>query len=216
MIAPDAMSSIDLAPGAVLTYNDLFAEAFDAASLDTSVKWNHAESSAGNVAIEAANDRLKLVGNNSWGTNGIFSNFSIARAAGLVFQCDFLIDATTSGLIFGWHDGAGHSFSDFAHGIDISNTSTNVFIFENGSSRGAVGSSTIAVDHWYRVRITIGAAGAAVYEIQGGHYGHFGSTSFTTITPGTTSSATDPLRVGVATVHAAVNHYVRNLIVYRT
>lgn len=185
----------------------LFRDDFWAASLDTSVKWNTpTQSTAGNYAIDTTYQWLKCVGNASWGNNGVHSQYNLARASGKQFICDVYTSLktnshTNNGLIVGWHDGAGDSYTDFAHGIlfTSSGAAPIIKVYENGSDRGEVGSG-ITMGTVYRVRITLDFAGAnsAKYEIQGGAYGALGSASWTDITPGTTSSSTTPLYVGAA------------------
>lgn len=198
------------------SYN--FRDDFMGASLDTATKWTRTVSTAGNIEISTAFQWLKLTGNGSWGTNGIISQTSVARAAGKVFMCDvFPNDATTNpNLVVGWHDGAGVSYADFAHGIDFttSGAPTGVLtIFENSNSRGNVGTG-YTLGYIYRVRITLGASSAA-YAIQGGpEYAAIGGSTWSDITPGTTSSTTTPVYAGAVISTAVSNCYVGDVKVY--
>lgn len=197
------------------TYN--FRDDFMGDSLDTATKWTRAQSTAGNVEIVTLYQWLKLTGNSNWGTNGAFTQSSIARANGKIFQVDVYTgrNATANNShVVGWHDGAGHSFSDFAHAVLFTSSgAANILkVYENGNDRGAVGSGydngTV-----YRVRITLGASNNAVYQIQGGAYGALGSGSWTTITPGTSSSSTTPLHGGF-TCHPTGVMYLSDVKIY--
>lgn len=139
------------------------------------------------------NGRVKLVGT-GWGNSGIRGTKSLPRASGRVFVAD-VVPGSNANTIVGFHDGAGISYTDFVHGIYFYSTGT-IGIFENGNFRGNVGSG-FTPGTLYRVRITIGTTNA-VYQIQGGAYGTLGSASWTNITPGTTSSSTDPVYAAAA------------------
>jgi hypothetical protein len=179
------------------TYN--FRDDFMGASLDTATNWTRTVSTAGNIEIETKFGWLKVTGNGSWGTNGINSQASITRANNKVFMCDVYTGAAVPNLVVGWHDGAGASFADFAHGVDFTQSGSNVLtVFENGTSRGNVGSGW-SLSTIYRLRITLTAGTNATYEIQGGsQYAALGGSSWSNITPGTSSSATNTLYAGVA------------------
>lgn len=198
----------------------IFRDDFMGATLDTATVWTRAQSTAGNVEINTDFAWCKAKGNGAWGNNGAFTQATTARSAGKIFECyvwtsDGVGAAGVSpNLVVGWHDGAGQSFSDFAHGIDFSETggSRVLFVFENGVSRGTVGAS-YSLNTMYRVRITLGAS-SATYEIQGGtQYAAMGGSSWTNITPGTTSSTTTPLAAGF-TINDPVNAYVGDVKVY--
>lgn len=190
-----------------------FRDDFMGASLDTSTVWTRAQSTAGNVEISTQFQWCKLLGSSSWGANGIYSQASTSRSAGKIFLVDVFVGSSTPNLVVGWSDGGGQSYTNFAHGVDFTNSGGNaIFVFENGNSRGAVGSGW-TVNNTYRVRITLGASNAA-YAIQGGpEYQAIGSASWTDITPGTTSSSTTPLHAG-ATIESAVTTYVGDMRVY--
>lgn len=185
----------------------LFRDDFMASVLDTTTKWaTPSQSTAGNVAINTDYQWLLLIGTSTWGANGVHSQYNLARAANKKFICDVYPAQSNqshlnNSVIVGWHDGAGDSYSDFAHGIlfTSSGAAPILKVYENGNDRGTVGSGYV-LGTIYRVRITLDFAGAnsAKYEIQGGAYGALGSASWTDITPGTTSSSTTPLYVGVA------------------
>jgi hypothetical protein len=185
----------------------LFRDDFMASSLDTSVKWaSPSQSTGGNVAINTFYQWLKLIGTSTWGQNGVHSQYNVARASGKKLIMDVYTAVKTgshlnNSVIVGWHDGAGDSYTDFSHGIlfTSSGAAPILKVYENGNDRGTVGSG-YTLGTIYRVRITLDSAGAnsAKYEIQGGAYGALGSASWTDITPGTTSSSTTPVYVGVA------------------
>lgn len=191
------------------SYN--FRDDFMGASLDTATKWTRSQSTAGNVEIDTLYQWLKLKGNATWGGNGAYSQASISRANGKVFLIDIYVgrNATADNShIVGFSDGGGHSYTNFSHGVlfTSSGAANIIKVYENGNDRGTVGSGFVN-GTVYRVRITLGASNNAVYEIQGGGYGALGSASWTTITPGTTSSSTTPL-------HAGLSCYPTNGIMY--
>lgn len=196
-----------------------FRDDFMGASLDTTTKWTRTVSTAGNIEIDPTMAITRLTGNGTWGANGIFSQASVARASGLKFEADVYIDPASgvaANLIVGFHDGAGHSYTDFAHGVYFTNSTTaRMQIFENGTSRGVVGPDPgWAPGKLYRVRITLGASGAATYEMQGGtEYPAIGGTTWTNITPATTSSATTPLHAGASPL-ATYSHYLSDPKIY--
>jgi hypothetical protein len=192
-----------------------FRDDFMGATLDTTTDWTRTQSTAGNVEIDTNFAWCKLVGNGSWGTNGAFSQASIARANGKVFMCDVYTDfgSASNALAVGFHDGAGHSYTDFAHAV-VFTTGGTLQVYENGVQRGTGLGSGYSPGCTYRVRITLGASNAAAYEIQGGpQYGPIGGASWTAITPGTTSSATTPLHAGM-TISNATTCYVGDVRVY--
>lgn len=192
-----------------LTYD--FRDDFMGASLDTATEWTRAESTAGNVEISTVYQWLKVRGNGSWGNNGLFSQQTWTRATGRQLIVDVYVPQSVPNLIVGWHDGAGHSYSDFAHGLDFTQSGGNQLqVFENGSGRGAVGSG-YSLGGIYRVRITLGASNNATYEIQGlPQYPPIGDASWQDITPGTSSSSTTPLAVGAA-IETAVDAYISDM-----
>lgn len=218
---PDLWEPVDVSPGRVMSSNLLFYDCFTDDALDTTNKWNRAQSTAGNVEIDSAGNRCSLKGNGSWGNNGAFTRASWPRVAGLTFQCDVIVSTLPSGVVVGFHDGAGFSYTDFAHCLDIYNSGTCVHVFENGNTRGDVGSGALPHYAVLRVRIRITSSTACTYSIQGCQYGgRFASgASFTTLAPGSNSSSTDPLSVGFVTEGATGagqgnDNYIRNVLVY--
>ncbi len=174
-----------------------FRDDFMGATLNTVTDWTRAQSTAGNVEIDTNYQWLKLVGNTNWGTNGAFSQASIARANGKVFEVDIQPGLSTSGIgvIVGFHDGSGQSYSDFAHGVHFG-TSGNINVYEAGTDRGVVG--TWEAGMIYRVRITLGASNNATYEIQGGAFDPIGGATWGSIQPATSSNSTTPLYAGAS------------------
>lgn len=177
-----------------------FRDDFMSASLDTATVWTRAESTAGNVEIDTAFQWLKLLGNSNWGTNGCYTQtFSQSRTAGKILLMDVdvtrtVVSATPAGM-FGWSDGGGHSYTNFSHGI-LFNGDGTIKVYENSNDRGVVGSG-FSIGNLYRIRITLGASSAA-YAIQGGtQYAALGGSTWTDITPGTTSSSTTPVYPGL-------------------
>lgn len=200
----------------------IFRDDFMGATLDTGSTWTRSQSTAGNIEIATDWAWCKVKGNSSWGANGAFSQATTSRSAGKIFECYVWTgDGVGAGgaglapnLVVGWHDGAGQSYADFAHGIDFSETGgvRAIFIFEDSNSRGTVGAS-YSLNTIYRVRITLGTS-SATYEIQGGtQYAAMGGASWTDITPGTTSSTTTPLAVGF-TINDPVTTYVGDVKAY--
>lgn len=189
-----------------------FRDDFMAASLDTGV-WTRAQSTTGNVEIDTDYQWCKLAGNSNWGTNALRRTSTAARSAGTKLVVDVYapVGASAAGAcIVGWSDGGGHSYTNFAHGLNFA--SSNVLnVYENSNSRGTVGSG-YTEGAIYRVRITQGAS-SATYEIQGGpEYAALGGASWTDITPGGTSSSTTPL-TPAASAFAATS-YVSDFRVY--
>jgi hypothetical protein len=156
--------------GAVTDPNTyLFRDDFMGATLDTGSTWTRSQSTTGNIEIDTNFAWCKAIGNGSWGTNGAYSQFSTSRAAGKVFECDVYgnVNNTYSGsdfpnLMVGWSDGGGQADTNFSHAVDFTSFGGAValFVFENGTSRGAVGSGYTA-GHIYRVRITLGSSNDA-------------------------------------------------------
>lgn len=192
----------------------LFRDDFMGSALNTTNLWARAQSTVGNVEINTAFAWCKAVGDGVWGDNGAHSLPSFARATGRVFQIDaypgVLGPTVGANLIVGFSDGAGFSFTNFSHGVDFSvNAGAHaLFVFENGTSRGVVGSG-YTDGAIYRIRITIQNPNTgAKYEIQGGpEYAPLGGSTWTNITPGTTNSATTPLFAGFSmNTNAAVTY----------
>lgn len=178
-----------------------FRDDFMGNSLDTATNWNRNVDTVGNIEIDSQFQWLKVIGGANWGDDGIFSQTGISRANGKVFLCDIFVPAgspVNTNMLVGFHDGGGYSNTDMAHGVDFTESGGNgvLQIFENGTSRGTVGSGW-AVKTTYRLRITLTSGSDAVYEIQGGVYAPIGGSAWTDITPGTTSSATNTLYAGV-------------------
>ena len=187
-----------------------FRDDFMGASLDTTTVWNRTQSTAGNVEIDSMFAWCKLIGNASYGNNGLISQTSVARSGQPVLLFD-ICPSTNAAIVIGWHDGAGLATSDLAHGLVFNSGGFNVY--ENGTDRGAVGSGYTA-GLIYRVRITALSGGGATYEIQGGtQYNTIGSGSWSSLTPGTSSSATNTLYAG-ATVSSAGVSYLGDVRVY--
>ena len=188
----------------------IFRDDFMGATLDTGSTWTRAQSTAGFVEINTDFAWCKLQSDtNTWGQNGARSQATTARSAGKVFVCDVFTGAAHNNNfpgIVGWNDNGGLSYTNFSHGLNFTQNGsqvTSLQIFENSNNRGTVGSgwsfATI-----YRVRITL-TGNAATYEIQGGsQYGKIGSNTWTTLTPGvSSSSSTTPLSAGFSTAAIA-------------
>ncbi len=183
------------------SYN--FRDDFMGASIDTGSTWTRTQSTGGNFEINTTYQWCKVIGDGTWGHNGMYSQSSISRANGKVFMCDvnMPLGSTNTGvnLVVGFSDGGGHSYTNFSHCVDFTgNGGKALNVFENGTSRGSVGSGWTG-GTTYRVRITLGASNTAVYEIQStdGVYAALGGTSWTTLSPSSTSSSTTPLHAGV-------------------
>jgi hypothetical protein len=198
----------------------LFRDDFMGTSLNTGATWTRAQSSAGNVEIDTNFGWLKMIGNESWGANGLYSQSSIARASGRILLCDVYMGRGTGSsspdVMLGFSTGAGQSYTDFAHGVLLNGNSSGgaIQIFENGNNRGTVGSGVYAGGGaMYRVKITLSGASAATYAIQGGtEYPTVGGATWQDITPGTSSSATSTLRAG-ATAYSGTQ-YLGDMRIY--
>lgn len=181
--------------------------------LDTGV-WTRTQSTTGNVEIDTTYQWCKVFGNSTWGTNGLRETTGHARSGSprLVVNCYVPLDAATAGAyMVGWGDGAGINYTNLAHAINFA-ASGVINVYENGTARGTVGSGYTA-GSVYRIRITANTGGSATYEIQGGkEYPAIGGATWTTITPGTTSSATSTL-YATATAYAG-SGYVGDFRVY--
>ncbi|MBP7807214.1 hypothetical protein KA047_01825 [Candidatus Saccharibacteria bacterium] len=177
----------------------VFRDDFMGSSLDTATVWNRVQAGVGTVEINTDFAALRINGGAGWGADGLYTQQSFARADGLTYLVDVFINGVD--FITGFHDGTGYSYTDFSHGVLFSSLGTDIYIFEDGVSRGAVGDFTTTGT--YRVRITLNGAGAT-YEIQGGtEYEPIGSSTWDDITPGTTTSAVNTLHVGAS----AENNY---------
>lgn len=179
-----------------------FRDDFMGASIDTGV-WTRVQSTAGNVEINTLYQWCKVFGNSTWGANGLRRTATESRATGKKVIVDVYVpqDASAAGtLMVGWSTGAGNTFSDFAHAVNFASAGV-INVYENGTSRGTVGSG-YTVGAIYRICITLNISGAATYEIQGGtQYAELGGASWTDITPGVTTSASNTLTPG-ATAYA--------------
>jgi len=179
----------------------LFRDDFMAPSLNKTQTWN---ASGTLISIDTTYQWLKAVGTTTWGANGIYARTSVARASGRKFICDVYTGrdgAANAGLIVGFSDGLGYSYTNFSHGVLFSGAGAvpKMQIYENGNLRGEVGSNYVP-GCIYRIRITIGASNNATYEIQGGVYAPLGGPAWTTLTPGVaSSSSTTPLYAGAST-----------------
>jgi hypothetical protein len=198
----------------------LFRDDFTGDTLDTGATWTRSQSSAGNVEIDTNFAWLKLIGDGNWGANGCFSQTTTARNVGKKFQCDVYVPVISSlnhNYLVGWHDGAGQSFSDFAHGMYFTNSGgvRRLQVFEDNNSRGLVGANPGFTEGYiYRVRITLGAS-SATYEIQGGpEYDQIGGATWDDVTPGVTSSTTTPLAIGATREQATGTVYVGDMRMY--
>lgn len=135
----------------------------------------------------------------NWGSAGVRSQGSVSRVTGLTFLLDVYFTGSggdSRGGVVGFHDGVSSvDETHFSHGL-LFGYAGALKIMENGNDRGMVGSGW-SIKTLYRVRITI-AGNAATYEIQGGAYGILGGASWTTLTPGTSSSSsTTPLYAAI-------------------
>lgn len=172
----------------------VFRDDFMGNSLDTGSVWNVTRSAPDTVEINTNFAATIVRGSGSWGFNGLYTQQSFARSNNLTYLVDVHINGTD--FITGFHDGSGNSYTDFSHGVLFSSLGNDIYIFEDGNNRGNVGSFTSSA--MYRVRITLSGSGA-VYEIQGGtEYEPIGSSSWSDITPGTSSSPVNTLHVGAS------------------
>ncbi len=196
-----------------------FRDDFMGSSLDTSTVWNRVQSTTGNVDIDTNFQWCEVQGNGSWGANGAHSQTTFARSAGKKFVIDVVSDVgqeenpptTELSIIVGLSDGAGQSYTNFAHGVLFA-TGRVIKIYENGTDRGTVGLGWTK-GATYRVRITPASGGSnATYEIQGGTYAKLGGDSWTNITPATSSSTTNIFAVGFSSLYG--RHWVGDAKVF--
>lgn len=189
-----------------------FRSDFMEATIDTTTEWTKTESTAGNIAIDTSFQWCKFLGNSNWGANGVISKTSITRAAAKVFQCDVFV-GTDANIVVGFHDGAGLSVSDFSHGVQLRADGYR-YIYENANIRENAAETKFSSNNIYRVRITLQSTNtAAKYEMQGGsEYDPIGGTTWTDITPGTTSSSTTPLYAGISVYSGTA--YVSDVKIY--
>ncbi len=197
-----------------------FRDDFMGATLDTTTNWNRVQT-GGTCEIYTTFQWLQVIGDGTWAHNGCYTKtYSTAHSVQKHFVCDVYFpsgsDGNSANLVVGWFDGAGYSYSNAVHGIDFTFSGSNIIVvFENGTSRGTVGSGYV-VGNTYRVRITLQTSTTAKYEIQssGADYAApLGSATWTDITPGTTLTATTPVYPGVAKQSAFVA-YVGDVRVY--
>lgn len=179
-----------------------FRDDFMGSALNTGT-WTRAQTTVGNVEIDTTYQWCRLAGNTAWGGNGLYRTAASTRVNGKAMVVDIFMPrgASATGVcLVGWSDGGGHSYTNFAHGLNFAGGTPpggTLNVYENGNARGTVGSG------WtggciYRVRITLTSTGAT-YEIQGGaEYPAIGSASWANITPGTSSSATTNLQPAAA------------------
>lgn len=194
--------------GAVADPNTyLFRDDFMGASLDTASVWNRSNT-GGTVEIDTAFQWCKVVGDTTWGHNGLYSKTSVLPANGRVFMCDVFTPFAGGVITFivGFHDGGGYSYTNLAHGVYFANGPQHVYIFENGTNRKDIGAYSVGAI--YRVRITIQSTTTqAKYEMQGGtEFAALGGSTWTDVSPVTSSSASTPLYAGCAAQNA-INHY---------
>lgn len=111
-----------------------------------------------------------------------------------VFYTRFKADSGTRAMV-GWHDsGTGASYTDLVYALYFDNG--NFRVYEDGTSKGTVGTYTVGT--WYDVRVDIKATGAVYY------YKASGATSWTTLHTSVYSTE-DTLRP--AFVHFDVTQY---------
>lgn len=191
-----------------------FRDDFMGASLDTSTVWTRTQSTAGNVEIDTAYQWCKFFGNGAWNANGMREQGSHARSGQPTVVVDVFPGRDQGGsgyCMVGWNTGAGINYSDMAHAVNFAGSGV-INVYENGTSRGTVGTGyTEGVV--YRVKVRALSGGGATYSIQGGgQYPAIGSGSWTDITPGTSSSATSDLHAGGTAYHGS--SYISDFRVY--
>jgi len=195
ILCPSTWSAI---PDPVHTGSYTFRDDFMGSSLNTSTTWTRTQSTTGNVEINTTYQWTSLFGDGTWGDNGLYTQSSFARSTQPTLVVDFFTpnnaSSTGAGMV-GWSDGLGQSYSNFAHAVNFA-ASGVINVYENGNARGTVGSGYTG-GYVYRVKIQGLTGGGATYQIEGGtQYPAIGSGSWTTITPGTTSSSTSSLHAG--------------------
>ncbi|WP_279244293.1 PKD domain-containing protein [Candidatus Litorirhabdus singularis] len=144
-----------------------------------------------NVATES-DGFLKFSGVNSW-NQGVYSGESFQRAAGVEILGQVRDDSAGSRYMM-WgvfkSSPASFSYTQMPHALYFNNGVLN--IYENGSSRGQVGTYSRGV--LYDVRLVLKPGGGAEYYIREAGAGDWTAlTSFTSVNP-----SDSPLRVGAS------------------
>lgn len=206
VLLPKQWSMID-----TLARSYVFRDDFMGAALDPLV-WTVSETTPGNISINTSFAAVQGIGANAW-TNGMYSVDSYLRAKRYSYVADGWVPPSGVGnVVFGLSNGAGVNYTDFLHGLSISNTGTAVI--ENGVFTG-IGS--LEVGSLYRLRVTPGLVNGAVYEIQGGRsYPMIGSSSWTQVadTRGGGSSAAS-FKIGYSAYATGKQSYLGDVRVYK-
>lgn len=206
VLLPRTWSTID-----TLSDTYVFRDDFMGAALDPAV-WTVTETAPGNIEIFQPLAAVQGIGAGAW-TNGMFSVASYQRSSGYSYVADGWVPPSGAGnVVFGLSDGGGVDFTNFLHGLSISNTGTAVI--ENGVFTGI---GTLEVGSLYRLRVTPGLVNGAVYEIQGGRsYPMIGSSTWTLVadTRGGGSSAAS-FKIGYSAFAAGNQSYLGDVRVYK-
>jgi hypothetical protein len=171
----------------------IFRDDFMESSL-SGTTWTITNSTAGNFSINTTYQWCQAFANGTWGANGMFATQSYTRTSGRNLVIDVFVAGTTTGLIVGWNNGGGQSFSNMVNAVNFN--AGNLEIFEGGAKISTSG--TYSGNSIYRFQITLQSSGA-IYRVQGGvEYSGIGGTTWTNLTPTSSSSTTTPVFAAIA------------------
>ncbi|MCP3879982.1 MAG: PKD domain-containing protein, partial [Sulfitobacter sp.] len=150
------LDALNPAPGStddtgIARYNwDLGTETFDGTQF-LGGKWY----TNGGISQD---DAVAVTGANSWSNRYIVTKGTVPNEAGQVFQTRFMAD-TSGQCMFGFKNDSTTNFhyNQFPYEFYIYNT--NIYIYENSSSRGYTGYN-ISYDTWYDFKIELKTTGA--------------------------------------------------------
>lgn len=143
-------------------------------------------------------------GTGTWGNVGILSRQSFNRQDDRYLLATFVPNAASDFLV-GWFDGIGVADTDCKYGL-LLEAGGQVHTYLNGAKEAVAGPLTYSTATTYSVRLTLKAAGGCKIEIQGGTFGTWGETAWTTLLD--TSTGTDPILYAGATIKGGdVNLY---------
>jgi hypothetical protein len=136
------------------------------------------------------NGTLTGTGTSSWGTTGVTSTRFWERSGTLTLAADVKADADSNYFVFGFASRSALGYTTMPHAILWHPTVPRFYIYENGTSRGAVGPNPISSANTYRLKIVTNATGAVYY------YSTDAGATWSTLYDGTANNiTTSPLYV---------------------
>jgi hypothetical protein len=183
----------------------LFRDDGQSASVDTA-KWTVFDTAGAGSEVSMHPDYqwmfLKGDAGASWGLNGVRSISTFTRATGRAVEFDIVLTSSDAAVSVGWTKTTAAGSSDWAHALVFDSATGKATIYEDGSTRGDTGGGSLLQWRIYHCKITLGASGTATYQIQGRGFtgagsapADLGSTTWATISAGTSSSATNTFKV---------------------